>query len=225
MEVSLPDARTMDGMAVVESAENQGAWEQRRVQVALRIELAGLQLIGERGLDDVTVEQIAKEAGISVRTFFRYFRNTRDILTAVPVRESQRMCRALLVRPAGESLLDGFHAWFHAMHESRDLSTATGVLEREAYERWSVIVRDAPDVFASESRALTTLTADLDEVVRVRLGFGADDDEKVGVLSAAFAAVIWYVFTRSLAAGDPDLPGRLDEAFDLLGHLHAAETV
>src|SRR3954471_21919343 len=38
--------RTMQGMAVVESAENQGAWEQRRVQVALRIELAGLQLIG-----------------------------------------------------------------------------------------------------------------------------------------------------------------------------------
>ena len=62
-------------------------------------------------------------------------------------------------------------------------------------------------------------------MVRVRLGFGADDDEKVGVLSAAFAAVIWYVFTRSLAAGDPDLPSRLDEAFDLLGHLHAAETV
>ena len=75
MEVTLPAGRTMVGMAVVESAENQGAWEQRRVQVALRIELAGLQLIGERGLDDVTVEQIAKEAGISVRTFFRYFRN------------------------------------------------------------------------------------------------------------------------------------------------------
>ena len=65
-----------EGMAVVESAENPGAWEQRRVQVALRIELAGLQLIEERGLDDVTVEQIATEAGISVRTFFRYFRNT-----------------------------------------------------------------------------------------------------------------------------------------------------
>jgi len=37
--------------------------------------------------------------------------------------------------------------------------------------------------------------------------------------------VIWYVFTRSLAARDPDLMGRLDEAFDLLGHLHATKTV
>jgi len=212
-------------MAVVESAENPGAWEQRRVRVALQIELAGLQLIGERGLDDVTVEQIATEAGISVRTFFRYFRNARDVLTAVPERESRRMCSALLLRPAGESLLDGFHAWFHEMEVSRDLSTATGVLEREAFERWSVIVRDEPDVLASESRVLTTLTADLDEVVRARLGFGPDDHEKVGVLSAAFAAVIWYVFTRSLTAGDPELlPGRLDAAFDLLGHLHATDT-
>jgi hypothetical protein len=42
-------------MAVVESAEPGNAWEQRRVLVALRIELAGLQLIGERGVDDVTV--------------------------------------------------------------------------------------------------------------------------------------------------------------------------
>jgi AcrR family transcriptional regulator len=215
----------MGGMAVVESAESPGAWEQRRVQVALRIELAGLQLIGERGLDDVTVEQIAKEAGISVRTFFRYFRNARDILTGVPERESRRMCRALVVRPAGESLLDGFHGWFHEMELSRDLSTTTGLLEREAFERWSVIVRDAPDVIASESRALTTLTAEVGEVVRVRLGFGPEDDEKVGVLSAAFAAVIWFVFTRSLVAGDPDLARRLNEAFDLLGHLHATETI
>jgi AcrR family transcriptional regulator len=225
MEVARPDGRTMEGMAVAESTESPGAWERRRVQVALRIELAGLQLIHERGLDDVTVEHIAKEAEISVRTFFRYFRNVRDVLTAVPVREARRMCRALLTRPAGESLLDGFHAWFHAMDQSRDLSTPTGVLEQQAIERWSAILRDAPEVIEAESRALATLTTELDEVVRVRLGFGPDDDEKVGVLSAAFAAVIWYIFKRSPSAGDPDLTGRLDEAFDLLGHLHATETV
>lgn len=195
------------------------------MQVALRIELAGLQLIHERGVDDVTVEQIANEAEISVRTFFRYFRNVRDVLTAVPVREARRMCRALLTRPAGESLLDGFHAWFHEMNDSRDLSTPTGVLEQEAIERWSAILREAPDLIESESRVVAALTAALQEVVRVRLGFGPDDDEKVGVLSAAFAAVIWYVFKRSLGAGDPQLRSRLDEAFDLLAHLHATETV
>jgi AcrR family transcriptional regulator len=206
-------------------AETQGAWEQRRVQVALRIELAGLQLIAQRGLDDVTVEQIANAADISVRTFFRYFRNTRDILAAVPAREARRMCEALMTRPAGESLLDGFHAWFHEMNLSRDPATPTGALEQEAIERWSAILRATPEVVEASSRAVSALTAELDDVVRVRLGFGPDDDEKVGVLSAAFAAVIWYVYKRSITAGDPDLVIRLDAAFDLLGHLHAAETV
>jgi AcrR family transcriptional regulator len=212
-------------MAAIESAERSDGWELRRIQVALRIELAGLRLISERGLDDVTVEQIANEAGISVRTFFRYFRNARDILTAVPIRESRRMSQALLGRPAGESLLDGFHAWFHEMGDSRGTSSPTGTLEQEALELWSAIMRNAPDVIRSESRATTALTAELSEVVRVRLGFDAADDEKVGVLSAAFAAVIWYVFTRALDAGDADLMGRLDQAFDLLAQLHASETV
>jgi AcrR family transcriptional regulator len=210
----------MDGMAVVESAENQGAWEQRRILVSLRIERAGLQLMSAQGLD-VTVDQIAREADISVRTFFRYFRNARDVLTAVPARESRRMCDALIARPAGENLLDGFHAWFHEMAQ-RDLSSPIAKLEAEAMILWSAIVRGAPELIQSESRAMIVLSANLEEVVRLRMGFGAADDEKVGVLSAALAAMIWYVYARSVVDGDPaDLTARLDEAFDLLDLLHA----
>ena len=102
-------------MTAVDAPRAGDAWERRRVQMSLRIERAGLALLRERGLDDVTVDQIAAEAGISTRTFFRYFRNPRDILTAVPRRESRRMCAALLARPADESLLDGFHAWFREL--------------------------------------------------------------------------------------------------------------
>jgi AcrR family transcriptional regulator len=193
--------------------------------MSLRIERVGLELLCERGLDDVTVEQIARVADISVRTFFRYFRNPRDVLTAVPRRESRRMCRALLARPAGESLLDGFHAWFRELDRRRDESP-TGALEADTFTLWCAIVRRAPARVQSESHAVTVLSNDLEDVVRRRLGFGVGDDEKVGVLSAAFAAVIWYVFVRSLIEGDPaDLMGRLDQAFDLLGHLHSAATV
>jgi AcrR family transcriptional regulator len=208
-------------MAVLEAAEPDDVWERRRIQVSLRIERAGLELLNERGLDDVTVEQIAGAAGISTRTFFRYFRNARDVLTAVPLRESQRMCRALLARPVEESLLDGFHAWFREV-DDRDLTTPNGRLEVEALVLWSEIVRKAPELVQSQSRAMSFLSAELEEVVRRRFSFGDGDEDKVGVLSAAFAAVIWYVFTRSLTeAGTADLSTRLDEAFDLLGHLHA----
>ena len=130
------------------------------------------------------------------------------------------MCRALLARPADESLLDGFHAWFREV-DHRDLTTPNSRLEAETLVLWSGIVRRAPEVIQSESRAMSVLSAELEDVVRRRFSFGAADEEKVGVLSVAFAAVIWYVFTRSLSDdGAADLAARLDQAFDLLGHLH-----
>jgi AcrR family transcriptional regulator len=210
-----------DGVVVLESVEPEDVWESRRILVSLRIERAGLELLSERGFDDVTVDQIATAAAISTRTFFRYFRNPRDVLTAVPLRESRRMCRALLARPADESLLDSFHAWFRGLHH-RDRTTPNGGLELETLVLWSGIVRRAPELIQSESRAVSFLSTELEEVVRRRFSFGAADEEKVGVLSAAFAAVIWYVFTRSLSEGDgTDLFARLDDAFDLLGRLDA----
>lgn len=212
-------------MAAVETEGPGDAWEQRRILVSLRIERAGLQLMIERGVENVTVEQIAREADISVRTFFRYFRNARDVLTGVPARESRRMCDALLARPAGESLLAGFHVWFREMTE-RELASPRGELEAGTFALWSAVARAEPELVQSGSRALTVLGADLEEVVRRRLGFGPDDDAKVGVLSAALSSVIWFVFARSLADGDPDaLSARLDEAFDLLDLLHSGATV
>lgn len=212
-------------MTAIASPARAGAWEQRRIEVSLRIERAGLELMRERGVENVTVEQISRAADISVRTFFRYFRNVRDVLTGVPRRESRRMCAALLARPAGESLLDGFHAWFEVGHD-RDLSSPTAELEAETFALWRAIVRDAPDLIQAESRAATVLGAELEPVVRARFGFGPGDDEKVGVLATAFAAVIWYVFTRTVTDDDTEgLWTRLDQAFDLLGHLHSAETV
>ena len=81
----------------------------------------------------------------------------------------------------------------------------------------------APDVVQFESRAISVLSAELEEVLRQRLAFGPGDDEKVGVLTAAFSAVIWYVYTRSLSEGAaPGLLHRLDQAFELLGQLLSA---
>jgi hypothetical protein len=131
------------------------------------------------------------------------------------------MCRALLARPAGESLLDGFHAWFEVDHD-RDRTAPTAALEAETFALWSSIVRNAPELIQSESRATSVLSAELEDVIRQRFGFAEAD--KVGVLAAAFAAVIWFVYTRSLSDDDPDvLWTRLDQAFDLLGHLHSTE--
>jgi AcrR family transcriptional regulator len=47
------------------------AWERRRQAVALRIEETAMQLFAAYGVDRVSVQQIAEQAGISERTFYR----------------------------------------------------------------------------------------------------------------------------------------------------------
>ena len=45
-----------------------------------RLELAALELYRERGYDQTTVAEIARRAGLTERTFFRYFADKREVL-------------------------------------------------------------------------------------------------------------------------------------------------
>jgi AcrR family transcriptional regulator len=47
-----------------------------------RLERAALELYGERGFEQTTVAEIAKRAGLTERTFFRYFADKREVLFA-----------------------------------------------------------------------------------------------------------------------------------------------
>src|SRR5579862_8133253 len=45
-----------------------------------RLEQAALALYGERGFENTTVADIAARAGLTERTFFRYFADKREVL-------------------------------------------------------------------------------------------------------------------------------------------------
>jgi AcrR family transcriptional regulator len=57
--------------------EAVGRWEP---DARGRLASAAMELYGERGFDTTTVEEIAARAGLTERTFFRYFADKREVL-------------------------------------------------------------------------------------------------------------------------------------------------
>jgi len=70
-----------------------------------RLQLAALALYGERGYDETTVAQIAERAGLTKRTFFRYFPDKREVLFWGSELLEQHMVAAIEAAPAPASAL------------------------------------------------------------------------------------------------------------------------
>jgi mycofactocin system transcriptional regulator len=73
---------------------------------ARELEIIALHLFTERGFDETTVEDIATQAGVSRRTFFRYFDTKADVLWHAFDREVATLRAAFAAAPADQPLLE-----------------------------------------------------------------------------------------------------------------------
>ncbi|MFD4009719.1 TetR family transcriptional regulator [Streptomyces albidoflavus] len=76
--------------------------QRKRQLVADELTEAALQLLALRGFDGVTVDEIVAAAGVSKRTFFRYFASKEDVVVQFLADMGTGMCAELASRPAGE---------------------------------------------------------------------------------------------------------------------------
>lgn len=70
------------------------------------IELVALRLFAERGFEATTVDDIAGEAGVSRRTFFRYYPAKNAVLFGAFAEEIATIRRLLAAAPATEPVMD-----------------------------------------------------------------------------------------------------------------------
>ncbi len=86
--------------------EHPGQTLRERTREAVRAEIrrAALGLFVERGFDETRTEDIAAAAGISPRSFFRYFATKEDVLVSGSVAFGVHVRAALEQRPAGEDV-------------------------------------------------------------------------------------------------------------------------
>jgi len=87
-------------------AESGGLRERKKRETRFALSQAAIRLALERGLDNVSVEDIAAAANVSDRTFRNYFASKAEAIVATHVERGQRTAEVLRERPAGEPLWD-----------------------------------------------------------------------------------------------------------------------
>ena len=85
-------------------AAEPGLRERKRLATHRAIQLAALQLVHERGLDNVTVDEISRVADISPRTFFNYFTSKEEALVGDGPRQPSDAAIETFIRDTGEIL-------------------------------------------------------------------------------------------------------------------------
>ena len=89
-------------------ARNPQTVRSERTRVALR--RAAMDRFASQGVEATTAEEIAADAGVSVRTFYRHFPSKHDLLFADYDTGLQWFRKALAGRPAGEPVLESVRA-------------------------------------------------------------------------------------------------------------------
>jgi AcrR family transcriptional regulator len=79
-----------------------------------RLEEAALELFSERGYEGTTVADIAERAGLTKRTFFRYFADKREVLFSGSEILEETMIKGVLDAPAKATPLDAVAAGLDA---------------------------------------------------------------------------------------------------------------
>jgi AcrR family transcriptional regulator len=193
-----------------ETRPRPGLRERRKRLTAAELEAAALRLFGERGFDSVTVDDIAAEADVSRRTFFRYFASKEDVLLADHFVQLARLREAMAVRPPDETILTALR---------NALLSMTGDFEerKEMVILRGRIMRETPSLQARSLVHQRAWEGAMQEMVADRLGVDPVLDLRPGVVAATALAAMRVAFTNWLMAGATgDLIAMTTEALDLL---------
>lgn len=200
--------------------------ERRRLSTRRDITRAALDLVLERGLADVTVDDIAEAAGISPRTFFNYFPSKKSAVVAGPDPLPDDAVEEF-VADRETPVLDGLRKLLGTL----DVSSAE---QRELISRTRQVITTYPELVPVVHERVMEFEGTLATVVARRLG-AEDGDARPAVATAVCGALMRVAISGDFACsatsaeptagdtGDPSdepLHARLDEAFTALQALY-----
>jgi AcrR family transcriptional regulator len=176
-----------------------GLRERKKLAVRRALGSAAVRLAVERGLENVTIEDITAEADVSVRTFGNYFSSKYEAICALGTDRARRIGADLLARPAGEPLWDSLVSAVLAHYEGAEAAP-----DRE----WLAglrLVLTAPAIRGEYLKVNAAMQEALAEAIAARTGTDMQQDMYPQVLAGAVTAAAQVAIRRWFAA-DPPVP-------------------
>jgi AcrR family transcriptional regulator len=187
-----------------------GLRERKKLATRLALHESALRLVAERGLEHVSVDDIAARADVSPRTFFNYFPSKDDAVLGLDPDAVQRQVRQFVDRPAGESPVEALRAVAMGQAEEMAGETELWPLRLTVIDAHPALIGRLAAVFGESERVLAEAIA---ERSGTRVGLDVYPTLLAGVAGVAMRTSLhrWYAtdFTASL----PDL---VDEAWDAI---------
>jgi AcrR family transcriptional regulator len=183
--------------------------QRKRQLVRDELAEAAMRLLAQQGFGATTIEQIVAAAGVSRRTFFRYFESKEDVIVQALADTGDELCAELGARPAAEPAAAALHHTFAAfVHKITE--------HPEKTLRITQLVLGSPALLARYLERQAQWQADLAAVLSRRTG--QDPAGLRPALAAGVALTAFYTALTRWAASDGtcELAELVDEAFDVV---------
>jgi mycofactocin system transcriptional regulator len=172
------------------------------------LRLIALRLFAERGFDNTTIEQIAAEAGISERTFFRYFMTKAGVLWTEFETEVETISASLAAVTDDVPLMDAIRGAVVAANHYHADDVPEMRLQMQLIATVPALSFSAAEHYEAWERAIS-------EFAGRRLGQPADSLYPLAIGRAVLAACR-AAYDRWSARADDDLTIYLDAALSAL---------
>ncbi|GAB6898128.1 mycofactocin system transcriptional regulator [Kineosporia succinea] len=192
------------GSAARSAAPNEPRSGRPRATSRRTLERIALELFSEQGFDATTVEQIADRAGVSRRTFFRYFDTKADVLWSEFDAEVETLHRLLGEAPAGQPVTESIRQAVLAANHY-------GVDDVASLRARMQVISHVPAISAASTQHYDNWAGALAEFAARRLGQRADDLIPRAIGYSALG-VCRAAFDQWVARRDADLISYLDIA-------------
>jgi AcrR family transcriptional regulator len=184
-------------LAAAHSAMPTGLRERKKLATRHALSSAALRLAIERGLENVTIEDITAEANVSLRTFRNYFTSKYQAIFAIGADRARRIGASLLERPPGEPLWESLTSAMLQHYEGSDR-----VFGRETMAALGSIL-NSPPMRGEYLKINFEIQSALATAIAERIGTDTDADMFPDILAGAVTAASQVAVRRWYRADPP----------------------